>query len=94
MSWVREMEQDAVAIAFPDWSWSEDDVVTIDNQWEEAGGYSEYTQWSADYEIVVAVWRDGDDWSGYHPDARRVRSYSKDEAVEFWAALMKRGSER
>lgn len=95
MNWVREMEQDAVAVAFPDWEWRDDDVVTINQGWEDAGGYSEYTSWDAAFSISVAVRREGYYYDmPYNETQARHASYSNDECAQFWVDLMARGERR
>ena len=92
-TWVRDMERDAVAVAFPDWGWRDDDVVIIDQQWTEAGGYSEYTAWDASFETSIEVRRaDDTNDQGWDEDRNRRQSYTGDEAAQFWSELMAKGS--
>lgn len=93
-TWVRDMERDAVAVAFPDWESRDDDVVIVDQQWTEAGGYSEYTAWDASFETTVEVRRaDYFNEEGWDETRNRRNSYTGNDAAEFWAELMKKGSE-
>lgn len=93
MSWLKDMERDAVSIVFPDWEWRDDDVVIIGQQWTEAGGYSEYTAWDASFQTSVDVRRaDHTHDQGCEASCCRGDSYTGDEAAQFWAALMEKGS--
>ena len=94
MSWVRDMERDAVTVAFPDWEWN-DDIVSVDQQWDDGYAYSSYTYESPSFKISVDVRRTDDDPLPWGRDQQhRWIDFSRDEAAEFWAKLMTLGSER
>ena len=96
MSWVREMERDAVAVAFPDWEWDDSDIVTVGQEWDSGYAYSSYTYEDPSFKISVDVRRDDDleelPWG--QNQQHRWTDFTRDEAAEFWAKLMQKGSER
>lgn len=96
MSWIREMERDAVAVAFPTWEWQDDDIVTVSQAHDPGYNYSEYTNAPASFRISVDVRRADatlyeDKWN-----AQRSRGieFRDEEAEQFWLDLMRQGSKR
>lgn len=91
MPWKREMEQDAVAIAFPDWSWCEDDIVDIEMEFDD-GHDPTYGPGDPSYRLNVDVRRVAASPIGSVD--RDWMTYCGEDVAVFWASLMRRGSER
>jgi hypothetical protein len=86
MSWIREMEQDAVAVSIPNWEWRDDDVVLIDTYWEE-GWHSDDSWWDPTFQLIIVVER-------ADKSAQASCTCTNKDATEFWEELMKRGSQQ
>lgn len=78
------MEADAAKIAF-NYEVQEGDVVALEGDWNEAWGYSSYTFENASFRFDVTV---------THADGKFARrTYDNSDAQEFFAELMRAGSE-
>lgn len=78
------MEEAALRIAHPEWSFLPTDAITILVQYDEGYSYSEYTFSPASVEIVVLVSRsDGSSMQSNH--------FRDEEAEDFWKKLMQAG---
>lgn len=91
MSWIREMERDAVAVAFPDWDWRDDDIVEIQPTFDD--GYDPtYGPGDPRYYINVEVRRASASVAGFKD--RAWTTYESRDAERFWVELMEKGSAR
>jgi len=88
------MERDAVAVAFPDWEWRDDDVVTVSQEYDSGYYYSEYTNEPASFKFHVSVRRETPEPDGLGWNKERWCEYRNEEAGQFWSDLMRKGSER
>lgn len=89
MSWRRAMERDAVAIAFPDWEWRDDDVVDLEVEYDDG-----YDPTYGDGVPGLTIWLEVRRAGGALGVEFENDRYEFSGAAEFWAALNRKGSER
>lgn len=90
MSWLEDMGRDAARIAFPDFELLPGQTVDIDGDWQEAWGYSTYTNDGAEFEFTVVIYGE---MTQRGRKTVRSRTYSNSEAASFWVSLMQAGTE-
>lgn len=92
MTWKRDMEREAAALALPNWEWRVDDVVDITSSWEEPGweyGYGgESYRTPGRFETRVEIRRKDAEQDTFGTYAGAESNYFTDEdAAAFWNDL-------
>lgn len=98
-SWQRQMEEAAVRIAFPDWTIHPTDSIILSVNYNPGYCYSEYTMENSSYEISVQVTSEANgvhfkcnlDTASICLKIHRSTTYSDEDSVGFWNALMRSG---